>query len=464
MLFTDTFDFEAERNLTVTGPKPGDIAYMIYTSGSTGLPKGVMIRHLSLAAKLQWQLSKFGITTDDSNCCHPSFSFDASVDDLFGPLAAGGAVHILPEEMRQNMVALQKYLFANRITGGTFSTQFGLEMINQFELPLRYMIMGGEKMVPARRSSVQIINGYGPTEFTVCSDYHIVDQTKDEDNIPIGRPVHNSWSYVLDSNLQLLPPGIPGELCLAGKQTALGYWKRNDLTRERFIKNPYAVDADAASCENPVIYRTGDLVRWNKDGELEYMGRIDSQIKLRGFRIELGEIETMMTRFRGIAAAVAEVKEFGGAQQLCGYYITEPFGNVDQSELEVWLRSGLTDYMVPTAFIEMKSFPLTPNGKVNRKLLPLPERARTVPYTAPSTPLEKELCDIFADILHLDKAGVLDDFFRIGGTSMSAIKAVIRIINLGYDIQYGDLFELKTAREIAKFLIRKEEEKHLENG
>ncbi|MFA4997436.1 MAG: amino acid adenylation domain-containing protein, partial [Bacteroidales bacterium] len=447
VLFADEFDFEKDRILNLQPPGPEDLAYMIYTSGSTGKPKGVMIRHLSLAAKVNWQVHDLEITPRDSNVCHPSFSFDASVDDLFGPLAGGASVHILSEDMRQNMVELYQYTVDNHITGGSFSTQFGMELVNQFELPLRYIIMGGEKMVPLKKRKIQIINGYGPTEFTVCSSYHKVDQERDTENIPIGKPVPNTWSYVLDANLQLLPPGIPGELCLAGRQTALGYWKREDLTGERFVSNPYSESPD-----NPVIYRTGDLVRWNEWGNLEYMGRIDSQIKLRGFRIELGEIETMMAKFKGIASAVADVKEFGGAQQLVGYYIVEPFGKVDPAELEAYLRTGLTQYMVPSAFMEMKTFPLTPNGKVNRKLLPLPQMARTQPYTAPTTKLEEDLCEIFADILQLEKVGILDDFFRIGGTSMSAIKAIIRIINLGHDIKYGDMFERKTPKAIAAFL------------
>ncbi|MFA5769607.1 MAG: amino acid adenylation domain-containing protein, partial [Bacteroidales bacterium] len=410
VLFVDEFDFEKERVLNVQPPKPEDLAYMIYTSGSTGKPKGVMIRHLSLAAKVHWQVHDLEITPQDANICHPSFSFDASVDDLFCPLAGGASVHILCEDIRQNMVELYQYTVDNHITGGSFSTQFGLELVNQFELPLRYIIMGGEKMVPVKKRNVQIINGYGPTEFTVCSSYHKVDQEKDTVNIPIGKPVPNTWSYVLDANLQLLPPGIPGELCLAGRQTALGYWKREDLTRERFVPNPYATSRD-----NAILYRTGDLVRWNSEGELEYMGRIDSQIKLRGFRIELGEIETMMVKYKGIASAVADVREFGGAQQLVGYYVVEPYGKVDQAKLEAYLRKGLTEYMVPSAFVEMKSFPLTPNGKVNRKLLPLPGMLRTQPYTPPTNQLETDLCKIFADILQLEKVGILDDFFRIGG-------------------------------------------------
>ncbi len=457
VLFVDEFDFEKERILDVQPPKPEDLAYMIYTSGSTGKPKGVMIRHLSLAAKVHWQVHDLEITPQDANICHPSFSFDASVDDLFCPLAGGASVHILCEDIRQNMVELYQYTMDNHITGGSFSTQFGLEMVNQFELPLRYIIMGGEKMVPVKKRKVQIINGYGPTEFTVCSSYHKVDQAKDLENIPIGKPVPNTWSYVLDANLQLLPPGIPGELCLAGRQTALGYWKREDLTGERFIPNPYAQSEDDA-----ILYRTGDLVRWNAQGEMEYMGRIDSQIKLRGFRIELGEIETLMAKYKGIASAVADVREFGGAQQLVGYYVVEPFGKVDAADLESYLRSSLTEYMVPSAFVEMKTFPLTPNGKVNRKLLPLPEMIREHPYVAPENKLEEDLCKIYADILQLEKVGILDDFFHIGGTSMSAIKAIIRIINLGHDIKYGDLFQHKTPKAIAAFLTESAGEKEKE--
>jgi len=454
VLFVDEFDFTAFAKCEIQPPKPEDLAYMIYTSGSTGKPKGVMIRHRSLAAKVHWQMHDFEMTSSDNNICHPSFSFDASVDDLFGPLAAGGTVHILWEEIRQNMVDLYKYTIHNQITGGSFSTQFGMELVNQFELPLRYIVMGGEKMVQLKKRNVQIINGYGPTEFTVCSSYHKVNQEKDTHNIPIGKPVPNSWSYVLDNNLQLLPPGIPGELCLAGTQIAMGYWKRDDLTAERFVNNPYATGP-----ENSKLYRTGDLVCWNNSGEMEYMGRIDTQIKLRGFRIELGEIEAMMAKTVGIAAAVADVKEIGGEQQLVGYYIVEPYGKVDQATLDAWLRTGLTAYMVPSAYMEMNSFPLTPNGKVNRKLLPLPQMARIQPYVAPTNKLEEDLCSIYEEILQLEKVGILDDFFRIGGTSMSAIKAIIRIINLGYDIQYGELFEHKTPQAIARFLTESEQEK-----
>jgi non-ribosomal peptide synthetase component F len=240
VLYVDEFDFDKERHLTIQPPRPEGFAYMIYTSGSTGKPKGVIIRHSSLAARVQWQVHDFGITPNDSNTCHPSFSFDASVDDLFGPLGGGGAVHILSEEMRQNMKDLYDYMVAHQITGGSFSTQFGLEMVNQFDLPLRYIVMGGEKMVPTRKRKVQLINGYGPTEFTVCSSYHRVDQDKDLENIPIGKPGPNTWSYVVDSNLQLVPPGIPASYA----------WREGRLPGLLEARRPHA----GAFCKEPLCH------------------------------------------------------------------------------------------------------------------------------------------------------------------------------------------------------------------
>ena len=446
VLFADEFDFNAVPvDTTLPVPSTEHLAYMIYTSGSTGKPKGVMIPHKGLTAMLAWYAHETGGNADDRNICYPSFSFDASVVDLFIPIYVGGECHIIDSGMRQNMVELHHYLVDNGITGCVFSTQFGMEVLNQFELPLRYTLLGGEKLLPVRKRKTRIYNGYGPTEFTVCSDFHLVDQDTDLDNIPVGRPVPNSWSYVVDAGMQLLPPGMAGELCLSGVQIAKGYWQREDLTAEKFVDNPFATCAD-----NTKMYRTGDLVRWNDHGKLEFLGRIDTQIKLRGFRIELGEIESAMKKFAGVASAVVDVREIGGNQHLCGYYTVE--GDVDPAKLLAHLKAGLTEYMVPTELMKLPSLPMTPNGKVNRKALPMPEIARTVPYVAPTDGLETSVCAIFAYILKLEKVGALDDFFAIGGSSMSAIKAIIQIINLGCNIKYGDLFKLKTPRAVAAFL------------
>lgn len=448
VLFVDEFKPESVLGLKpLTNPKPEHLAYMIYTSGSTGKPKGVMIRHQSLVAFIVWYKHDFLLDDKDSLCCHPSFSFDASVIDLFTALAVGGTLHIVPSDLRQDMVGFSKYLGASGITGGVFSTQFGMELLNQFDLPLRFVMLGGEKLLAIRKQKTWIINGYGPTEFTISSNYHAVNQDQDTENIPIGKPVPNSWSYVMDANRQLLPVGMPGELCLSGIQIAKGYWKRDDLTAEKFLPNSYQTSA-----ENEKLYCTGDLVKWNEQGELLYMGRIDTQVKLRGFRIELGEIETMISRFEGVASAVVDVKEFAGAQHLCGYF-TETSGSViDLKQLYDFLKSGLTEYMVPSALIRMDALPITPGGKVDRKALPLPDMTRVIEYLAPSNELEEQICSIFSGILKIEQVGVLDNFFEIGGSSMSAMKAVIQIMNLGYQINYGNMFLLKTPQAIALFL------------
>ena len=462
VLFIDEFDFAVASgistgtdNMVLPLPEPVNLAYMIYTSGSTGKPKGVMILHKSLLALLSWYIKETEADWNDKISCYPSFSFDASVLDLFLPLSVGAELYIIPSDLRQNMPGLYHFLVDNGITGGVFSTQFGMELLNQYELPLRFTFLGGEKLLPVKKRKTKVYNGYGPTEFTVGSSLHLVSHDVDIDNIPIGRPVPNSWSYIVDANMQLLPLGMAGELCLSGIQVAKGYWKRDDLTAEKFIANPYS------SCEeNAIMYRTGDLVRWNDNGELEFLGRIDTQIKLRGFRIELGEIESAMKKFNGVASAVVDVREFGGAQHLCGYYTVE--NEVDPAKLMKHLKAGLTEYMVPTELIKLQSLPLTPNGKVNRKALPMPEVARTVEYVAPTNEVENRICSIYSDILKIEKVGILDNFFAIGGSSMSAIKGIIQIINLGYNIKYGDLFRLKTPQAVARFLAEQTDE--MNNG
>ena len=242
--------------------RPDGYAYMIYTSGSTGKPKGVVQSHRSLRAFIAWREQIVG--RESVNAVHASFSFDASLDDLLCPLALGGQVHILGEALRRDLAGMKAYFEKNRVTGVTFSTQIGMEMVNSFpDLPLRYVMMGGEKMLPCKRTDIKLINGYGPTEFTVCSSYHVVDQQRDGD-IPIGRAVPNTWSLVCDSSGHLLPRGMTGELCLAGAQIAEGYWKQPELTAERFVRCPFL--------PGEKMYRTGDLARYNGEGELEYLG------------------------------------------------------------------------------------------------------------------------------------------------------------------------------------------------
>ena len=229
MLFINDIDFNSE-SVPINNSHPYSLAYMIYTSGSTGKPKGVMMEHKGLCALIKWLVPLEELKQGDKCAEHASFSFDASLFDLFPPLTCGAEVHILSSELRLDPEGMCRYFGEQRITGMTISTQLGMEIINNYELPLRYMVMGGEKMNQLRKTSVKLINGYGPTEFTVCSSYHIVNQEKDANNIPIGRPVPNSMSVIVDNMGNLVPQGIPGELCLIGRQMSRGYWRQPDQT------------------------------------------------------------------------------------------------------------------------------------------------------------------------------------------------------------------------------------------
>ncbi|WP_183147904.1 non-ribosomal peptide synthetase [Chryseobacterium nematophagum] len=440
-LFLDELDYK-NNAVPINRSQPSSLAYMIYTSGSTGLPKGVMIEHKSLVSFIQSRHYFLGLNSDDRCAQHASFSFDASLDDLITPLSVGAEVHILPSSLRQDMEKMYHYFNEYKITGLTLNTQLGMEMLNQYDLPLRYLMVGGEKLKSIKPSLVKVINGYGPTEFTVCSSYHIVDPKREYSNIPIGRPVPNSISVIVDETGNLLPHGFTGELCLIGSQISRGYWQRSELTREKFVSCPFM--------EDEKMYRTGDLARWNEEGELEYLGRIDNQIKLRGFRIELGEIEAAIACYEDIQSSIVEIKEIGGTPHLCAYYISPEA--IEKDLLREYLLKSLADYMVPTAFMQLESFPLTPNGKVDRKILPIPEIERNIEYVPPTNIIEKDICSVFSEILKMDKVGINDNFFEFGGTSMTAIKAIIQISTLDYKINYGDLFKLKTPYALANFI------------
>ena len=427
---------------------PGDPAYMIYTSGSTGKPKGVVILNRSLTAGLAWRFREYGITENDRNVCHPSFSFDASVDDLFAPLAAGGELHILSEQQRKDLDLIYDYLNEHRITGMTASTQIGMSLINAHpDLGLRYMVLGGEKLLPFAKTNIRVFNGYGPTEFTVCSSFHEVDQEKDTD-IPIGRAVPNSYSFICDQNGNLLPQGMVGELCLSGVQISEGYFGRPELNRERFV--------DCKFLPGEKMFRTGDLARYNADGEMEYCGRIDFQVKLRGFRIELGEIENCAAQFQGVEKTIVLVKD----KRLVLYYTADD--SVREEDLLAHMAAGLAEYMVPSVLIRLDVMPLNPNGKIDRKALPEPER-RTQDTVQPETEDENALFDLLSGILGYEDFGVTDDFKDAGLTSLSAMQFAAGVsARLGKPVRMGDLVDHPCIRDLARFVHEKAEEKTYE--
>lgn len=432
---------------------PDGLAYMIYTSGSTGLPKGVMLPHKALRAFIAWRLEKIGITAASRHAAHASFSFDASLDDLICPLAAGGRVYILPESLRKDLDGMYEYFKANNITGLTLSTALGMSMLSAHsDLSIKFLMMGGEKMLPCDKTDVKIINGYGPTEFSVCSSFHIVDQSKDID-IPIGRPVPNSYSLICDMYGNLMPQGFVGELYLAGIQIAKGYWNREDLTEEKFCKNqslePYSPDGTLNSDLPKRMYRTGDLAYYNEEGELVFMGRIDNQVKLRGFRIELGEIENRASSFDGIKAVAAEVKELHGGKHLVLYYTAET--TIDEDALRSHLAESLTEYMVPEIYMALEEMPLTPNGKVNRKILPEPVLKSNVEYVEPANKTEHIIADAFQSVLNISEpVGALDSFFALGGDSIKSIRLASVLRQEGLVLQVAQIMKLKTVRALAE--------------
>ncbi|MCQ2153995.1 MAG: AMP-binding protein, partial [Bacteroidales bacterium] len=372
---------------------------------------------------------------------HPSFSFDAATMDLLYPLMAGGEIHILQEEVRRDLGAVYRYCLDNDIYGMTISTAMGMALLNQYDMPVHYMMLGGEKLLQVRRTEVRLINGYGPTEFTVCSSYHVVDQERDVD-IPIGRPVPNSWSVICDADGQLLPQGMVGELCLIGPQIAEGYWQRPEVTQEKFCRIRFEGDFGGDR-----MYRTGDLARYNADGELEFCGRIDFQVKLRGFRIELGEIEACASSLEGVTAAVAEVRKVNGQDTLCLYYTADR--EISVENLRGHLSGSLTSYMVPDCFVRLDEMPLTPNGKVNRKALPEPAGGPSHEYEAPRGKDEKFFCETFSKGRGAGKGGATDNFFDIGGTSIVAMRIVAAAGEAGYQIAYKDVFDNPTPRDLA---------------
>lgn len=429
-------------------PKPDNLAYMIYTSGSTGKPKGTMLSHRALRACMAWNCKEFELKPGKKNAHHPSFSFDASVFDIFGPLSAGAEIHILDETIRKDMDAMTKYLVDNKITGMTMSTALGMALLNQCDLPLEYTMLGGEKFMPVKPTDVRLYNGYGPTEFTVCSSYHLIDQQKDID-IPIGRAVANSLSVICDQYGNLLPQGVPGELCLIGAQMAEGYWHRPDITAKRFSDCKFkSLLPQFNGITLSKFYHTGDLAVWNDEDELMYLGRIDNQVKLRGFRIEMGEIETVAAQYEGVKAVAAEVLTVRGSQHLCLYFTADK--TIEKESLRDFMAQSLTEYMIPDAFMQLDVMPMTPGGKIARKQLPVPELSAQVEYVQPANEIEQLIADTMAQVLGIkEPVGALDSFYALGGESIKAIRLVSILRQHGLELRVAQVMKLKTVRAIA---------------
>lgn len=422
------------------------IAYMIYTSGTSGNPKGVMISHYSLVSFIKAIARTMRLTDTSRIFCYSSFSFDASIEDILPVLTVGGATCIVPDNCIKDMAELYNFLKCSKATGGSFPTQFGQVFLNNYKLPLEYVDLGGEKMTMVPPHSGRLFNTYGPTEFTVIGTIYEVGN-KSYKNIPIGFPIDNCMAVITDDNGNLLPAGAPGELCLSGYQLSKGYQNNENLNKEKFIINPFVNDEPMFK----MMYRTGDLCRINENNEIEFLGRIDNQIKLRGYRIEVGEIEQSLLKHRLIKSACVVMKNHNAALPvLCCYYTS--LSQISDVILKDYLSELLPEYMIPSLFQQLDVMPLTINGKIDVRKLPEPRYEKISVYKAPTTSIERVLCKLMSEILEMEQWGIDDDFVLNGGNSIK-IMQLQNSFNSDYakmgHIDFRTIFKYRTPREIA---------------
>jgi len=438
---------------------PENLAYVIYTSGSTGRPKGVQVPHRAVVNFLHTMRERPGLRADDVLLAVTTLSFDIAGLELFLPLTVGATVVVAGRE-----TAADARLLAERIAScgatvvqATPATWRMLLAAGWGGRPALRALCGGEALDGelARRLRplvAELWNLYGPTETTIWSTAQRVESP--DGPPPIGRPIGNTRVYVLDEALDHAALGVEGELCIAGDGVARGYLGRPELTAERFVPEP---GADGAA-----MYRTGDLVRIGERGEIRYLGRMDHQVKVRGFRIELGEIEAALARHPAVRQAVVAAREDGtGERALVAYLAAGEGGLPPVGELRAALAESLPEYMVPGAFVELPSFPLTPNGKVDRRALPAPGRAERLRgaagYAPPRTALEEVLCATWAEVLDVDRVGVRDDVLDLGAHSVMAAQVLARLEMLRVPLALRDVFDAPTVEGFAAVILAREE-------
>ncbi|MDJ0728707.1 MAG: amino acid adenylation domain-containing protein [Crocosphaera sp.] len=444
----DEFDFESysSNNLNLK-IQSNNLAYIIYTSGSTGKPKGVMIEHQSLVnLSLNWG-KLFDIHSQSCLLQFGSFSFDLSIGEIATNLIHGACLYLANKDTLLPTQTLVEFLESNKITHSFLSPSV-LSVLPKATLSyLRNITVGGEacsaEVVEKWANKRHLFNCYGPTETTVTATVSLCQVNGK--NPPIGKPIDNIRVYILDDNHQLLPPGIPGELCIAGVGLARGYLNRPDLTNEKFIEVNLLGKTER-------IYKTGDLAKWKNDGNLEFLGRIDHQIKLRGFRIELGEIEAILLKNPAVKEAVVNLLITEKNQQLLGYVTGEAIPNLSE-QLKRHIKAYLPEYMIPSQIIRLEQFPLTPNGKVDRQALSNLKVESQRIYQAPRNHIEQQLMEIWSSILDSKNISIHDNFFDLGGHSILGIKLLNQIQNnFNQKLPLTSLFQNPTIAQLAQQL------------
>jgi len=435
------------------------LAYVIYTSGSTGQPKGAMILQGGLINYLTWCELAYPVAAGQGTVVHSPIAFDLTVTGLFAPLLQGRRVVLVSEEL--GMEGLSTALSREYDLSLIKITPSHLQLLGQQLSPekaarrTRAFVIGGENLLPEhiafwREHAPQtaLINEYGPTETVVgCCVHRVADDEPPAPSIPIGRPIINTQLYILDERLRPVPIGVSGELYIGGAGVARGYPNRPELTAERFVPDPFSAESGAR------MYKTGDLARYFANGNIECLGRADHQVKIRGFRIELGEIESLLSRHPAVRESVVVARTDGpGDKFLVAYWVAAEEPAISPAELRSFLKQKLPDYMIPAAFVALDALPLTANGKVDRRALPDPGQTRSAAqetYEAPRTAMESVIAEIWRDVLHLDRVGVQDNFFDLGGHSLLCLPVMARVEKqLGVRITARDLI-LQTLGQLA---------------
>ncbi|MEH2532306.1 amino acid adenylation domain-containing protein/non-ribosomal peptide synthase protein (TIGR01720 family) [Bradyrhizobium sp. AZCC 1614] len=441
---------EPVRNLDVA-LHADSLAYLMYTSGSTGMPKGVACTHGALAARLGWMQTEYRLGAGETLLQKTPFSFDVSVWEILWPLATGARLAIAAPGAHREPRLLVDAIVAHEVTTLHFVPQMLEHFVAESEakrcVSLKRLFSGGEALSAELKAralaafpNLRFDNRYGPTEALINATFW---NCRDDDaaRVPIGRPIPGTAIRILDTDLNMVPAGVTGELFIGGAGLARGYWRRQALTAECFLPDPFCGPGAR-------LYRTGDLARWRADGAIEYVGRSDHQIKIRGFRIELREIEARLLDQPGVRAAVVVAREIGLGRQLIGY--VSGASELKEQVLRTALSVVLPDYMVPSRIAVLERLPLVPNGKIDRQALPAPDAASAgAQYEAPRTPAELALAAIWADLLGRPAVGLADNFFQLGGDSIISLQMVSRARRAGYLIEPRDVFQHQTLEALA---------------
>jgi len=458
----------------VTTVTSANVAYIIFTSGSTGLPKGVMVQHRPIINLIEWVHTTFNIGATDRLLFVTSLTFDLSVYDIFGTLAAGATIHVASRADLREPERLARVLQEQPITFWDSAPVAFQQLTPYFSdvtgEHLKVVFLAGDWIalhlpdeIHAAFPNAQVVNMGGATEASVYSNFYVVQNVEPHwASIPYGKPIPNARYHILDARLNPVPIGVIGDIYVGGECLSLGYTDVM-LTAEKFIPDPFSTEPGAR------LYTFGDRGRYRADGEMEFLGRRDQQVKVRGYRIELGEIESALVANKAVHDAIVIVREdVPGEKRLVGYIVPEQQPGPTTTELHSFLKEKLPAYMLPSAFVMLDALPLTPNGKLDRRALPAPEASRpdlATSYLAPSTELERRIAEIWQDVLRVDRIGTRDNFFELGGHSLLLVHLHGRLNEtLEQQVSIIELFRYPTIASLAAHLGQDQEENSVDTS